>query len=193
MYPWLTESCHPAEKRTVGHRAKVNFLEMKRTKSSAKTGPLRLTHQDLATVDIQRWWIRCSKCSQLAYMTPNWAKMEGECKCIACGGVYKLQFDPEYKRRFSSLPLWLKSDFRGNIFWALNGEHLQLLERIIRSTLRERPVVCGRRLPITTRMPFNLPSWILSAKNRPDLLKVIARLKSTIPAEIAAQVSATPH
>lgn len=160
---------------------------MKQTKSSWKIAPLRLTRQDLATVnDFQRWWIRCSKCSQLAYMTPNWAEMEGECKCGACGGVYSIQFNPEYNRRFSSLPLWLKADFRGNIFWALNGEHLELLERVIRATLRERPVMLGRRLSFTMRMPFNLPSWILSAKNRPDLLKLITRLRATIPVGIAA-------
>jgi hypothetical protein len=100
--------------------------------------------------------------------------------------VYSIQFNPEYDRRLSSLPLWLKADFRGNIFWALNGEHLELLERVIRSTLRERPVMLGRRLSFTMRMPFNLPFWILSAKNRPDLLRLISRLRATIPAEIAA-------
>jgi len=30
-------------------------------------------------------------------------------------------------------------------------------------------------------MPFNLPAWILSAKNRPDLLRLIQRLRETIP------------
>lgn len=166
---------------------------MKQTKSSRKTAPLRLTRQDLATVnDFQRWWVRCSKCSRLAYMTPNWDKMEGECKCGECGGVYSVQFSHEYERRFSSLPLWLKADFRGNVFWALNREHLQLLERVIRSTLRERPVMLGRRLSFTKRMPFNLPSWILSAKNRPDLLKLIARLRATIPEEIGAPTNEAP-
>lgn len=160
---------------------------MPHTRDSGKIGPLRLTRQDIATVnDFQPWWIRCLKCSRLAYMTPNWGKMEGACKCGACGKVYSLQFSPEYERRFSSLPLWLKSDFRGNVFWALNSEHLQLLERVIRSTLRERPVMLGKRLSFTMRMPFNLPSWILSAKNRPDLLKLIARLRATIREEIGA-------
>lgn len=85
-------------------------------------------------------------------------------------------------RQYSDLPLWLKTDFRGKVFWAFNGEHLDFLERVIRSTLRERPVMRGRRLAFTMRMPFNLPSWLLSAKNRPDLLKLIAKLRLTIPA-----------
>ena len=174
------------EKCTRWPSSKSKLLGMKETKSSRKTAPLRLTRKDLATInDFKRWWIRCSKCSRLAYMTPNWEEMEGECKCGACGGMYSIQFDPEYDRRFSRLPLWLRASFRGNIFWALNGEHLELLERISRSTLRERPVMLGRRLSFTMRMPFNLPSWILSAKNRSDLLRLIARLRATIPAEFA--------
>lgn len=186
----LTNSSHSPRKAHRWSSCKSKLLGVKQTKSSRKTAPLRLTRQDLATVnDFQRWWVRCSKCSQLAYMTPNWGEMQGECKCGSCGGVYSIRFNPEYGRRFSSLPLWLRADFRGNIFWALNGEHLELLERVIRSTLRERPVMLGRRLSFTMRMPFNLPSWILSAKNRPDLLKLIARLRATILVENAAPIS----
>jgi len=84
------------------------------------------------------------------------------------------------------LPLWLREDFRGEVFWALNGEHLAHLERVIRATLRERPVF-GRESPkfrkreITNQnMPFNLPAWLLSAKNRSDLLRLITRLRKTV-------------
>ena len=162
--------------------------------TNGKAGPLRLKPSDMVTIDeFKPWWIRCSKCSQLAYMMPMQPETEGECKCPSCGGIYKISFDPEYDRRFPSLPLWLKADFRGNVFWALNAEHLQLLERVIRSQLRERPIYNGKRLSLTTRMPFNLPSWILSAKNRPDLLKLVARLRSTIPAELAARLDQAPE
>lgn len=164
---------------------KTKLIRMQHKRNIARTRPVRLTHHDVVKVDEFRpWWIRCSKCSRLAYLTPRWEKMKGECKCGVCGGMYSLPFSPEYERRFSSLPLWLKADFRGNVFWALNGEHLQLLDRVIRSTLRERPVMLGRRLSFTMRMPFNLPKWILSAKNRPGLLKLIGRLRSTIPQEM---------
>ncbi len=154
-----------------------------------KAGPLRLKPSDMVTIDeFKPWWIRCSKCSQLAYMMPMQPETEGECKCPSCGGVYKISFDREYDRKFPSLPMWLKADFRGNVFWALNAEHLELLDRVICSQLRERPIYNGKRLSLTTRMPFNLPSWILSAKNRPDLLKLIARLRSTIPEELGARL-----
>jgi|SRR6266481_3798408 len=150
--------------------------------TQGKAGPIRLAPEDMVKVDqFKPWWIRCSKCSRLAYMMPRWREREGECKCGSCGGIYEIPFDAEYNRIFPNLPLWLKSDFRKRVFWALNAEHLELLERVIRSELRERPIYNGRRLPLTTRMPFNLPSWILSAKNRPDLLKLIARLRNTIP------------
>lgn len=150
--------------------------------TQGKAGPIRLAREDVVKiVEFKPWWIRCLKCSRLACMMPRWRESKGDCKCGSCGGVYKIPFDTEYDRIFPNLPLWLKADFRGKVFWALNAEHLELLERVIRSTLRERPVMGGRRLSFTMRMPFNLPSWILSAKNRPDLLKLIARLRSTIP------------
>lgn len=66
------------------------------------------------------------------------------------------------------------------MFWALNVEHLKQLERVISSSLRERPIINGRRQKFTMRMPFNLPSWMLSAKNRDDLLKLIKRLRGTL-------------
>jgi len=110
---------------------------MPKKTTQGKAGPLRLQSSDMVTIDeFKPWWIRCLKCAQLAYMMPMWREMNGECKCPSCGGVYKLLFDREYGRRFPSLPLWLKADFRGNVFWALNVEHLQLLERVIRSQLR---------------------------------------------------------
>jgi len=184
--PQVNRKLSSATKTPLPTVVESKLIRMKHTNNFGEAGPLRLTRQDVATVnDFQPWWIRCSKCSRPAYMRPNWEKMTGECKCGSCGGVYSLQFNPEYERTFSSLPLWLKADFRGNVFWALNGEHLRLLERVIRSTLRERPVMLGRRLSLTMRMPFNLPSWILSAKNRHNLLKLIIRLRATIPAGTA--------
>ena len=152
---------------------------------------MRLELEDVSTVrQYSPIWVRCSKCSDLAHMTADWAKSKGECKCIACGAIYTFSiFLPEgfersrkeWLRRYSDLPLWLKANFRSNVFWAFNGEHLDFLEHVIRSTLRERPVMSGRRLAFTMRMPFNLPSWLLSAKNRPDLLKLIRKLRLTIP------------
>jgi hypothetical protein len=86
------------------------------------------------------------------------------------------------------LPLWLKSNFRRHVFWATNKEHLDLLERVIRAQLRARPIIdvgkLTQRFTTNRQMPFNLPSWILSAKNRPDLLRRIKRLRQTIPKNV---------
>jgi len=144
----------------------------------------RLQVEDITRISkFVPWWVQCVKCSHQAYMTPNWKTRNGQCKCVNCGAVYRVEFSTEYSRLFTDLPLWLKADFRGNVFWALNGEHLNQLERIIRATSRERPItpmLPGRRFKTTTNMPFNLPSWLLSAKNRPDLLRLIARLRKTL-------------
>jgi hypothetical protein len=130
------------------------------------------------------WWVKCRDCSSLAVMKPNWDKRICGCKCKHCGALYQIPISPNYVRQIVDLPLWLKANFRRKVFWAVNGEHLDYLEQVIGATLRERPIVNGRRLPLTTSMPFNLPSWILSAKNRRDLLRVIKKLKRTIPAEM---------
>jgi hypothetical protein len=58
---------------------------------------------------------------------------------------------------------------------------------VIRATLRERQVSGPASAKFRERgrtnrnMPFNLPAWLLSAKNRPDLVRLIAKLRKTAP------------
>lgn len=151
----------------------------------AKTGN-RLTLNDIVRVDkFEPVWICCSRCSELAYMTPRWPERTGECKCVSCGAIYSLTLGQKYATRYLELPLWLKANFRSHTLWAVNGDHLNQLERVIQTELRERPVIqqakLRERLKTNQNMPFNLPAWILSAKNRPDLLRLIQRLRKTIP------------
>jgi hypothetical protein len=147
----------------------------------------------LATRDVVRlqtftpWWVKCSRCLGLAYMTPRWADGKAECKCGHCGAIYSVPLSLDDGRLYIELPFWFKANFRGEVFWAVNGEHLDHLKRVIHATLRERPVF-GQESPkfrkrsITNQnMPFNLPAWLLSAKNRPDLLRLITRLRKTVP------------
>jgi hypothetical protein len=124
-------------------------------------------------------------------MTPTLAESKADCKCGACGAIYSISLSEDYSTLYTKLPLWLRADFRGKVFWALNSEHLDYLEKVIRATLRERPVLIPlsgadrpqfpKRAVTNQNMPFNLPAWLLSAKNRPDLLKLIARLRKTVP------------
>ena len=130
------------------------------------------------------WWIKCRDCGDLAVMSPDWGKRSGECKCKNCGALYKIPINRNYARQVVDLPLWLKASFRENVFWAVNGEHLDYLEQVVGAILRERPILNGKRESFTTSMPFNLPSWILSAKNRPGLLRLIKKPRKTIPGEM---------
>jgi hypothetical protein len=153
-----------------------------------KSEAVRLTTKDVVKVQsFTPWWVKCSKCSNLAYMTPRWPESEGECKCVNCGALYRVPFSADYGRLYIELPLWFRADFRGEVFWALNGEHLNHLERLIQATLRERPIFGLKKTNLQKRgmtnqnMPFNLPAWLLSAKNRPDLLRLVVRLRKTLP------------
>lgn len=69
-----------------------------------------------------------------------------------------------------NLPLWLKTNIKGNVFWANNRKHLEDIREYVDSKLRER-----RTLEYTT-MVERLPKFIKTAKNRDHILKAIARL-----------------
>jgi hypothetical protein len=141
----------------------------------------RLTLSDVKRIrDFTPWWLECKRCGRLALMTPNWADLRGECRCPACGARYSIGIG-ERVSSITSLPLWLKKNFRSHVFWALNEEHLNYLEKVIAAPLRERPKMAGRRLSFSKAMPFNLPAWMLSAKNRADLLRMIEQLRIQNP------------
>ena len=133
--------------------------------------------------DFEPLWVKCKECESLATASANWGKRTGQCQCHSCGAIYQIPIAKEYARQMVDLPLWLKADFRGKVLWAVNGEHLDYLEEIVGATLREKVVWGKTRISLTGAMPYNLPSWLLSAKNRPDLLRVIKKLKKTIPVE----------
>ncbi|HEY8563431.1 MAG TPA: hypothetical protein VIL74_23835 [Pyrinomonadaceae bacterium] len=70
------------------------------------------------------------------------------------------------------LPLWLEIPCCGRTLWAYNEKHLELIENYVAAKLRERTVK-GRNSFLS-----KLPQWVKSAKNRGEILKAIARLKS---------------
>jgi hypothetical protein len=147
----------------------------------------RISKKHIARLgDFTPWWAVCKKCNKQAKLTPDYARMNAKCRCANCGAIYSIALDSDHDRRMVELPLWLKSDFRGDVFWAVNGDHLLFLEHVIGASLRERPVLKGMRLKFTGAMPFNLPRWILSAKNRTDLLRTIRKLKKRLPKNFIA-------
>jgi hypothetical protein len=69
------------------------------------------------------------------------------------------------------LPLWLQISCCGEILWAYNQKHLEILESYVGAKLRERTAK-GRNSFLS-----KLPKWIKSAKNRDEILKAIGKLK----------------
>ncbi|WP_285608653.1 TFIIB-type zinc ribbon-containing protein [Actinokineospora globicatena] len=101
--------------------------------------------------------------------------------CRACGlsrddspseRVFGGPVDPCFR-----LPLWLQADCCGEILWAYNSEHLDVLESYVAARLRERGVVPG-----SMSMVERLPAWLKSAKNRSEVLRAVQRLRSSLPA-----------
>jgi len=66
-------------------------------------------------------------------------------------------------------PLWLQTPCCNETLWALNTRHLDFLERYVAAELREGQ---GHGT-----LASKLPQWIMSAKNRDDVLKCIRRLR----------------
>ncbi len=76
----------------------------------------------------------------------------------------------------SGLALWLAAPFRGRVLWAVNADHLTYLENYVAAGLRE----VG---PGNSRLGSRIPAWIKSAKNRPDLMRALARLRAKLDHE----------
>ena len=149
----------------------------KTKRSDPKHAGPRLQLADVRRIaDFTPWWLQCAQCSQVAFMWPDWEAAEGQCRCFGCGAQYSLKIG-RYVSSITALPLWFRKHFRNRLFWAANEEHLNYLERMIGTELRERPKEAGRRMAFSMAMPFNLPAWMLSAKNRTDLLRLIEQLR----------------
>lgn len=103
-------------------------------------------------------------------------------RCRACGlaedafpvtPVFGEPADPYFRQ-----PLWLQADCRGHLLWAYNAGHLDLLESYVAARLRERGPIPG-----TMSLVERLPAWLKSAKNRADVLRLIRRLRASLPTE----------
>ncbi len=68
---------------------------------------------------------------------------------------------------------WFSESFKGQLFWAVNNEHLEYLEKFISAKLRQR----GKE-SYGMMLVDKLPKFIKNKKNRDELLKLISRLKN---------------
>lgn len=73
------------------------------------------------------------------------------------------------------LPLWLRIPCCGELLWAYNSKHLEIVEKYVSAKLRERTQK-GRSSFLS-----KLPQWIKSAKNRSAVLKGVKKLKEKLP------------
>ena len=138
--------------------------------------------------------VRCPACGECAIVlgrlgNPDYQPNRGDSRlvarrrlrCLACG-LSKDAYPPE--RVFGEpvdpyfqTPLWLQADCCGELLWAYNAAHLDLLESYVAARLRERGMVPG-----SMSLVERLPAWLKSAKNRDPILRTIQRLRSTLPA-----------
>jgi hypothetical protein len=93
------------------------------------------------------------------------------------GGEWWLNWDrtPTRDLYFDAL-LWIRAPFRGHEVWAFNWHHLATIENFVAAPLRQRinPATAGC---YNNSFLYRLPRWLTSAKNRDEILHVIARLR----------------
>lgn len=90
------------------------------------------------------------------------------------GSIAGTPVDPYF-----SLPLWLRTDYRGKTLWAYNLRHLGLMEAFVSASLREhrrREELGWQNQSLINR----LPKWLKAGKNRGGVLRAIGRLKQTL-------------
>ena len=105
--------------------------------------------------------------------------------CAACSYVAEHEgggfaFHPADPRDpFFRLPLWLQAPCCGEVLWAYNAGHLDLLEGFVGATLRERTRDADGWY--NKSVASRLPAWMTSRKNRAEVLRVIAQLRQRLP------------
>lgn len=106
-------------------------------------------------------------------------------QCPTCGALKKASYggknapgrgtNPIYRGSsydpVFGFPLWLQAEYRGNTLWAFSWAHLAFLEDAIAAELRPSSPAGARRLR------NKLPKWMLLARNRAGLLKLIGKLR----------------
>lgn len=133
-----------------------------------------------ATASVQ---VKCRDCHHQLFRSVawdgKWQKLA--MKCENCGDecAYEAHISRQYFDKGQKtdpvfgLPLWLQDDFRGELFWAYNYEHLETLQHYIAAKLRERGISPRNTIRKNSAMLSRLPGFIKQAKNREGLLKCI--------------------
>ncbi|MEU6992150.1 hypothetical protein ABZ953_16000 [Streptomyces sp. NPDC046465] len=88
---------------------------------------------------------------------------------------------------YFGLPLWLQVETRHGWLWAYNLEHLDLIHRFVRASLRERApwYDTGQKMTLAARLPV----WVKRAGNRDEILRAVGRLHASLTAVRSAPLS----
>lgn len=122
---------------------------------------------------------KCGKCASLlgfaVHRRPKAVWRVANCSCLHCGHQWTT---PAGLHFFSRGPLWLKMPCHKNVLWILNRPHLDFMERFIAADLREErmPEMSSRRLSSA------LPRWLISGKNRDDVVRCLKKLRTKLEA-----------
>lgn len=103
----------------------------------------------------------CTSCAK----TDEWPG--GGTKTVALGGPV----DPWFR-----LPLWLQGASCGELLWAYNVEHLDLLEAFVGARVRERAPFDDHVRTVVER----LPTWLKDPSNRAPILRSLSKLRSRL-------------
>jgi hypothetical protein len=123
---------------------------------------------------------KCGKCATLRefVFTPKRRSIVcrmGNCNCLHCGHQWMATAESHF---FTRGPLWLKMPCHKNVLWILNRPHLDFMEQFIAADLREErmPEMSSRRLSSA------LPRWLISGKNRDDVVRCLKKLREKLEA-----------
>lgn len=180
-------------------RAELAFWQADRVSGSAEASGNRFRDRRERKYGydfIDEVLVQCPRCDGCATVTPHPGNPADEkatgsgslaphrrLRCTECGffkdrkvdsALVGSPVDPYFQR-----PVWLQASCCGNVLWAYNTRHLDLLEAYVQAKLRER----GELAPwAPTSLVERLPTWLKTAKNRTEILRAIKRLRSTSPA-----------
>ncbi|HET9144278.1 TFIIB-type zinc ribbon-containing protein [Actinophytocola sp.] len=153
--------------------------------STQRGGPQRFRDpliwlEMLARRDIH---VVCPRCAGRAVDVPRSAEQRVGPRRLVCGScgytadttprsvMWRGPVDPYFH-----VPLWLQAQCcGGETLWALNEEHLDLLEGYVGAKLRER-----QAFPGSMTMVARLPVGMKSAKHRDEVLRTIGRLRASL-------------
>ncbi len=137
--------------------------------------------------------VKCPKCSAEAaarmrptddcrgYRQPMIKLAAGRILCRACGFCREVATEEA-----DAYELWYATTFRGHRLWACNRRHLSFLISWFSGEMSKTDLGIGDR-----DMVESFPKWMISAKNRPGVLKTLHRLAGLNANETAQRTGAS--